>query len=526
MNKIEIVDDIALKFNVPDKIANEILNKIPKSRQHPDGDIMVYWGYEECLWINYYLDQNGPAPNLPTTVPSPILRDYKWPGMMTPFEHQKATASFLSTRMRAFCFNEAGTGKTVSALWAADYLMGLGLVKRILIVCPLSIIYTAWQSDVVKTIMHRSCGVAYGDRDKRVSVVSGPYEIVVINYDGIGVVYDVIKEAGFDLVIIDEANAYKNTSTKRWKTLAKLINPSTRIWAMTGTPASQSPVDAFGLAKLVSPYRVPKFVTAWKDQVLYQISRFKYLPKADSVDKVYKALQPAIRFKKSECLDLPDLVYEVRDIPLTPQVTTYYNRLKKQMLIEAAGEEISAVNAAASLSKLLQISGGAVYSDNKNIVEFDVSPRLNVLQEVLDEASNKVVIFVPFLHTIQVITDFLTKHGHSNSVIKGDVSARERANIIGNFQQHPDPKILVIQPQAASHGITLTRADTIVFWSPVLSVETFIQCVGRIDRVGQVHKMLVVMLQGSDAERRVYDMLQGKIKSHGQLTELYKQVIE
>jgi len=523
---MEIVSDTALKFSVPKSVAAEILNRVPKSRQHPDGDIMIYWGYEECMWANHYLDLYGPKPNLLGSVPSPILRDYKWPGIMTPFEHQKTTASFLSTRMRAFCFNEAGTGKTAAALWAADYLMNLGLVKRVLIICPLSIIYTAWQQEVIKSTMHRSCGVAYGDADRRTKIIMGVYEFVVINYDGVGVVSDSIQKAAFDLVIVDEANAYKNTSTKRWKTLAKLINPSTRLWMMTGTPASQSPVDAFGLAKLVSPYRVPKFMTAWRDQTLYQVSRFKWLPKGDSTDRVFNALQPAIRFKKKECLDLPDLVYEVRDVPLSPQVSSYYNKLKKQMLIEAAGEEISAVNAAASLSKLLQISGGAVYTDTRNVVEFDVSPRLNVLKEVLDEASHKVIIFVPFLHTIQVITDFLTQHGYSNAVIKGDVSARERADIIGNFQRNADPKILVIQPQAASHGVTLTAADTIVFWSPVLSVETFLQCVGRIDRVGQLHKMLVVMLQGSDVERRVYDMLQGKIESHGKLVDLYKQVIE
>ena len=83
--------------------------------------------------------------------------------------------------------------------------------------------------------------------------------------------------------------------------------------------------------------------------------------------------------------------------------------------------------------------------------------------------------------------------------------------------------MLVIQPQAASHGVTLTAADTVVFWSPVTSVEIYLQCIARIDRVGQQNSMTVVHLQGSEAERRVYEMLDGKVSSHEKLVDLYKQ---
>jgi len=247
------------------------------------------------------------------------------------------------------------------------------------------------------------------------------------------------------------------------------------------------------------------------------------MPKYDYKLQVFNALQPAIRYTKQECLDLPTLTYQTRLAPLSAQVSKYYKTLKKQMLIEAAGEQISAVNAAASIQKLLQISGGAVYTDKHQVVEFDISPRLNILREVLDETTNKVVIFVPYLHTIDVITEYLSKAGITNSVIQGSVGAKERAVIIDKFQKLEDPKVLVIQPQSASHGITLTAADTIVFWSPVMSVETYLQCIGRIERVGQKNKMTVVHLQGSEVERRMYQMLQGKVDSHQKIVDLYKQ---
>jgi SNF2 family DNA or RNA helicase len=402
-------------------------------------------------------------------------------------------------------------------------MMNKGLIKRVLVICPLSIMYSAWQADIFKTAMHRTVAVAHGDSNKRKKVISGQYEFVIINFDGVATVEAEISKAGFDLIVIDEANAYKTVSTKRWKTLAKLITPQTRLWMMTGTPASQSPLDAFGLAKLVNPAGVPRFFGAWRDKVMHQATRFKWIPKPTSKNEVFSALQPAIRFEKADCLDLPDLVYQTREVPLTYQVDKYYRALKKEMLITAAGEQISAVNAAAMLSKLLQISGGAMYTDTKEVVEFDVSPRLNALMEVLDETQHKVIVFVPYTHTIELVGKFLTQQGVVNEVINGAVPARERSEIINRFQTQTNPRVLIIQPQAASHGVTLTAADTVVFWSPVMSVETYLQCIARIDRVGQKNSMTVVHLQGSEAERRVYAMLQGKVDSHESLVELYKQ---
>jgi SNF2 family DNA or RNA helicase len=521
---MQIVENTALKFSIPAKLAEAIYQRVDKC-EVVNNEVVLYWGHDEARTAAYVIDEAQPDITLPK-IPSPMLKEYDWPGVYKPFEHQKDTASFLSLRSRAFCFNEAGTGKTSAAIWAADYLMNKGVIKKVLVICPLSIMYSAWQADIFRTAMHRTCGVAYGSASKRKKILDEGYDFTIINYDGTSVILPELQQTKFDLIIVDEANAYKTVSTKRWKNLAKLIEPTTWLWMMTGTPASQSPIDAFGLAKLVSPYRVPKFTTAWRDKVMYQISRFKWLPKYDYKEQVFYALQPAVRYTKKECLDLPELTYQTRSVPLTPQVSKYYNELKKQLLIEAAGAQISAVNAAASLQKLLQISGGAVYTDKQQVVEFDIKPRLNALQEVLDETTNKVVVFVPYLHTIDVITKFLTKEGVTNAVIQGSVGAKERSIIIDQFQKLDDPRVLVIQPQSASHGITLTAADTIVFWSPVMSVETYLQCVGRIERVGQKNTMTVVHLQGSEVERKMYTMLQGKVDSHQRIVDLYKQELD
>jgi len=294
---------------------------------------------------------------------------------------------------------------------------------------------------------------------------------------------------------------------------------------LTGTPASQSPLDAYGIAKLVNPNNVPRFYGGFRDQVMNKVTQFKWVPKPEAQDVVYRALQPAIRYTKEECLDLPEMTYVTRDVPLTVQQEKYYELLRRQLIVRAAGEEITTVNAAANLNKLLQLSGGAVYSDSGEVVHFDASNRLAVLKEVVEESSHKVLVFVPYRHAIEVVAEYLRKNGYSTAIINGSVSAGKRSEIFERFQATPDPQVLVIQPQAASHGVTLHAANTIVYWSPVMSVETYLQCNARVHRAGQKNPTTVVRLQGSGVERRMYTMLNNKVDIHEKITDLYGEIL-
>ena len=455
------------------------------------------------------------------------LSEYTWPRPpgFTPFDHQKTTAEFLTTNRKAFCFNEQGTGKTASVIWAVDYLMALGLVKRVLVICPLSIMKSAWQADLFKFAIHRTVAVAYGAARKRKEIVGAGAEFVIINFDGVGIVKKEIMAGGFDLIVVDEASAYKNAQTDRWKDLRDLTKVIKGLWMLTGTPAAQSPVDAYGLAKLINPKGVPPFFGQYRDSVMIKVTDYRWVPRPNAQRIVHKALQPAIRFEKADCLDLPPITFTEREAPLTPQQHKFYTILKKQMLMEAAGEEVSAVNAAVQISKLLQIAGGAVYTDTGEVVEFDVSNRLNVVQEAIEESSHKVLVFVPFTHTIELLEKHLTKNGITCAVINGEVSVNKRADIVKQFQEQADPKVLIIQPKAASHGLTLTAANTVIWYAPCSSVETYLQANARIDRPGQVNHMTVVHIKGSPIETRMYAMLQSNIDNHQKVIDLYKQEI-
>jgi SNF2 family DNA or RNA helicase len=241
---------------------------------------------------------------------------------------------------------------------------------------------------------------------------------------------------------------------------------------------------------------------------------------------VFKVLQPAIRFTKEECLDLPSMTYVKRVVELTRQQKKYYEQLKKKLVLEVTGEQVTAINAAVGMNKLLQISAGAVYTDDGATLEFDIKHRYKVLREVIDESSQKVLVFVPFKHTINILTDKLRTDGISTEVIQGSVSAPNRTNIFKQFQEAPSPRVLVIQPASAAHGVTLTAANTVVWWSPVSSLETYAQANARVHRSGQKHKCTVVQLQGSDVERHVYRLLDNRINIHTKITDLYKEILD
>jgi hypothetical protein len=264
---VQIIDNKALLLKVKDP--TRITTVIPKSKILDSGEVLVNWGLEESQVLKNLRIKD---------VPSPIQAKYDWPGLYRPFDHQVTTSSFLTLHRRAFCFNEQGTGKTGSVIWAADYLMKIGAIKRVLVLCPLSIMQSAWENDLFRFAMHRTCAIAHSySKEKRMDAANSGAEFVICNYEGLDIIKDAVDQ--FDLIVIDEANAYKNIATRRWKTLNSVIKPNMWVWMLTGTPASQSPTDAYGLARIINPSAVPRFFGSFRDQVMQKITQFKWVPK-------------------------------------------------------------------------------------------------------------------------------------------------------------------------------------------------------------------------------------------------------
>jgi SNF2 family DNA or RNA helicase len=145
-----------------------------------------------------------------------------------------------------------------------------------------------------------------------------------------------------------------------------------------------------------------------------------------------------------------------------------------------------------------------------------------VLEEILEETNRKVLIFALFRSTIDTVEGHLKKKGIGVECIHGGITATKRADTIRRFQNEPDTRVLVMQPQASAHGITLTAADTVVFYGPLMSVEQYVQCIARSDRKGQdSDKVTVIHIQGSPIEKKMFKALEGKVSDHSLLTQMF-----
>jgi SNF2 family DNA or RNA helicase len=465
--------------------------------------------------------------NLGIHVPAPILTDYRWPGRYRPFEHQKAMAEFLTLHRRCFNLSEMGTGKTAAALWAIDWLMESGRVRKALILTPLSTMVRVWQSDCFDVLMHRSVSVIYGTKEKRLAALEKPADIYILNHDGVmisAVTEALRRNPEIDLVVVDEASMFRNHQTKKYKALKKLIRPDQRLWLLTGTPCPNAPTDAWALARLVSPQNVPEYFGVFERMTMVKISTFKWAPRHDAYDIAYKALRPAVRFRKVDCLDLPPVTVRDRQAEMTPEQHKAFLEMRAHMRAEAATTVISAVNAADRINKIRQILCGSIKDPvTGDYIEIPHSGRLSVLKECIEQAAAKVIVVVPFKGIIQALERELSTTW-SVGLLNGDVPPKRRDQIIHDFKTQPDPHVLLCHPKVMSHGLNLTEADTLVFYAPIYSNDEYLQVIERFNRAGQTRKMTVLRIGVHPVEWQIYKLVDTKRLTQETILELFKQI--
>jgi SNF2 family DNA or RNA helicase len=476
------------------------------------------------LRVRHSLDATKILRNLGINAPSPIRTQYDWPGRYKPFAHQIDTSEFLTLNPRGFVLNEMGTSKTASALWAADYLMQIDKVHKVLVVAPLSTLERVWMDEIFSFIMHRRAVVLHGTAERRRELLASGADFYIINYEGVEIVgQDIARRKDIDLVIIDEAAAYRNGMTERYKRMRAMLRPDVRLWLMTGTPCPNAPTDAWALAKLINPMRVPTYFTSWKRQVMQQVSTYKWVAREGSSEMAHQAMQPAVRFKKADCLDLPPVTFQTRKVELTPKQKKAYQAMRTFMVAEAKTTQITAVNAADQIGKLRQILCGVVKNPlTEDYVELPHEPRINVLLECIEQADAKVIVIVPYKGIINALErDVGAKY--SCAVLNGDVSIKKRNAILSEFKSAKDPHVLLCHPKVMAHGLNLTEASTIVFYAPIYSNEESQQVMDRINRPGQTRNMTIVRLGASQLEWGIYAAVESKRLNQETILDLYKK---
>lgn len=258
---------------------------------------------------------------------------------------------------------------------------------------------------------------------------------------------------------------------------------------------------------------------------MIQVSQFRWVPRHGALDEVYKVLQPSVRYRRNDCIDLPDTIYTDREVQLSSAATKAYNLVDKEMRVAFDEGEVTVLNEGVRLNKLLQASCGFLYTTERDVVKLDDRTRLDTLKECIDESSAKVIVFVPFIEALAHVREFVGGFTSVESV-SGATSKPERDRIFNEFQHSHLPRVLVAHPRCMAHGLTLTAADTIIWYCPYPDLEIYEQANARITRPGQTQKTLIVHLIGTKIERLIASRLRRKASLQGTLLSMFNGVDE
>lgn len=489
----------------------------------PHAQVFEHEG-QKVMLVPHKVDETQVLRNLGYDVQPPIMLSYQWPGP-PPFDAQRITAALITTNKRSFVLNGIGTGKSRSVLFAYDYLKqttpGLG---SLIITAPLSTLRQTWARELITVFPHLTYEVLHHERkERRLQALARPADVYIINHDGVGVILDeLIRERHrFAMACLDELSVYKNANTDLFRNTYRFIGEIDRVTGLTATPLPLAASDAFGELKMINPQvlRGQSF-TRFRETVMRKVNAFKWVNNANAVDQVFKLMQPAVRFTRDECYDLPPCQTVPVEAMLSEPQRRAFVQLQKEYAIEDL--EVVAVNGADRINKMLQVSQGFVYDKNHVMHLLPVADRLQLLENVVEQSNSKTIVFAPYKASIARLVEHLSKRW-SVAEVSGDVSAGKREQIFTQFMHTPDPHVIVAHPDCMSHGLTLTEASTIAWWGPPNSLETYEQANGRITRAGQRHSQFIANIMSTKLEQKAFRLLEQRADVQQALLDMFEE---
>ena len=439
-----------------------------------------------------------------------------------PYAHQKTTTDFIVDTKCCLITSDPGTGKTRAVLDAHAILGG-----KTLVLAPLSILEAAWGEDISKFQPQIKYGVAYAKNRAKV-FEDDTNEMVITNFEAVNFLQknpQYCKQ--FDTIVIDEFTAFKNREAKRSKNLNKIISYFTNRIAMSGTPNSNTILDIWHPVFLVDGgERLGSRFYAFRHQACTpKFNGFanEWIDKPGIEEAVANKLSDiSIRFALSDCMDLPDNIVRTVNTKLTPNVQKQYKTLADESVLYTKSGTVNAVHAAARVKKLLQLVTGAVY-DEDGVVQFVHQERYDIVMTLVGQRAHSLVAF-NWKHERDALIELAQKEGYTFEVIDGSVPAERRKDIVSRYQAG-QIKVLFCHPQSAGHGLTLTKASTVIWCSPTYNAEHYQQFNQRIYRAGQTQKTETILIQARNTwEPEVYKKLNTKLGRMENLLHILKEV--
>ena len=438
------------------------------------------------------------------------------------YDHQQKTTDFIVANPNCMITSDPGTGKTRAVLDAHAILGG-----RTLVLAPLSILEAAWGEDIRKFQPDIKYGVAYAKNREKI-FKQDDLDMVITNFEAVNFLRKNTRYCKqFDTIVIDEFTAFKNRTAKRSKNLKDIIHHFTNRIAMSGTPNSNTILDVWHPAYLVDDgERLGARFFQFRSQVCTpKFNGFanEWIDKPDAEDAVAIRLRDiTIRYALSECMDLPDNVTRTINTNLSKQVQQKYKLLADDSVLYTKTGTVNAVHAGARVKKLLQLVTGAVYDEDK-LVQFIHQERYDIVMTLVEQRAHTLVAF-NWRHERDALIELAEKQGVTNEVIDGTVKAEKRKDIVTRFQAG-QIKMLLCHPQSAGHGLTLTKANTIIWCSPTYNAEHFQQFNQRIHRAGQTQKTETILIQARNTwEPEVYKKLNTKLGRMENLLSILQEV--
>ncbi len=455
-----------------------------------------------------------------------------------PFEHQRAALGASWNKAEFAYFMEMGTGKSKVLIDNMAILYDYGHIDAALIVAPKGV-YKNWaQLEIPKHLPDHIqpsivCWTPNPNKQEKEDLLSlfevtNDLVIFVMNVEA----FSTKKGVGFAekfllahnaLFAIDESTTIKNASAKRTKAVLKLAGMSSYRRILTGFPVTKSPLDLYSQCAFLSEdllgfssYYTYKNHFAILQKRSVATHSFQQIVGYRNLDELKGLLNPfAFRVLKKDCIDLPDKMYTTREVELTPEQKRIYKELKDYAIAQLDGAEFVTTNSVITqILRLQQVLCGFTTTDAKEIVEIP-SNRLKELMAALEEIEGKCIIWANYQHDIRAITAEIAKVYGTESVAHyyGETSADDRPIIVDRFQDPESTlRYFVGQPRTGGFGLTLTEANTVIYYSNGYDLETRLQSEDRAHRIGQTNKVTYIdLIAPKTIDDKILKSLRNKI---------------
>jgi len=449
------------------------------------------------------------------------------------FSHQKTGIQFaINNNGNCALFWDMGLGKTRTCLEIYKYYKVLNPDLKLLVVCPLSLVNSAWGEDIRRFTNLSS--VPFKNLGKRVP------DIVIVNYEALiskrnlPVIEDIISSYNF-MCVLDESSRLKNHSSVTTKTLLELSDMFRYRIIASGTPMPNSELELWGQMNFVRPEILHASFYAFRNKYFHMERNGKtlqvqgqYISKSEMRNFLSKGWKYAISaynrqvlmskiapfthwIKKEDALDLPDKIDQIREIELNSKEMKAYKDMERHLVAEIDGEEITAPVVLTKLMKLRQATSGFFYTESGDVAEISNSSKLNELEEILEELGNQpVIIWTQFHYEVESIQSFISKKYGSDQVVTLYSGTKNREDSISKFKTN-QVRYLIAHPRSAAHGLTFINCKTMIFYSLDYSYEAHAQARDRIHRIGQKESCLYIYIIAKETiDHQLLDVLHKK----------------